>query len=113
MTNNVDRHGNALTDLESDFLGHYEEYGLIRRDVVGPWEISTRWSGTPDIPFSSSIEKVGERPLYGTFIRGQFYRTEAQAVAGHERLVRVVRAAVGSGQGDEPHIAERVARALR
>lgn len=96
-----DREGNVISperfmELYADF-----EYRVVKQQDVGPWWVSTVWIGRALPP--THAEQWGQALIFETMAFGREgtpvqdmetvlrYATEAEAEAGHERLVEILR----------------------
>lgn len=108
-TESTDRHGNTITTLEREILREVESYCLVADDQVGDWRVLTKWVGTGDVQFATLVFDRSQSQ-YSEQTTPQRYRTEKEAVAGHERIVELLQAVETESQED---VVSRVAQVFR
>ena len=99
MSTYYDRSGRQLTLDEWSQLMEDDEYKVVERTHVGPYLVSTvwlglnhNWWGGPPLIFETMVFDQGpgtERPHHDHEM--ERYSTEAQARAGHDQMVAMVR----------------------
>lgn len=100
-----DRDGNRIGYL--DIAAKTEEYRIVGRDQVGPWSVCTDWMLGQDISlgraekpliFETMVFGPSEGPglELGKAMEVRRYATEAEAIAGHDEVVTLLRATVQS-----------------
>jgi len=87
-----DRDGRPIGPAEMTALARDHDYRVVARSFVGPVEVATVWLG-----FDHSLREATP-VIFATFVFGgeldeyqRRYATEAQARAGHDRIVATVR----------------------
>lgn len=98
---NYDREGNVISHVEFIELWNDFDYRVVKQEDVGPWWVSTVWTGRPLPPTHAG--EWDQLLLFETMAFGKEgtpvedqetilrYATEAEAQAGHERLVEFLR----------------------
>jgi len=99
-----DRDGNPMT--ADEWALRFEDYEgrIVGKTEIGPYEVSTMWLGIdqswgmggPPLPFETMVFCAGEQDGHEfDCIR---YATEADARAGHDELVTLIRATIQTAE---------------
>ena len=108
-TRYTDRRGNTITQLEWELLREVRDYRHVVESARGSYLVRTEWVGTETAPFRTTVFD-GSKPRQAEQATPQTYRTEKDALAGHARLVELVRV-LGTAPAED--LVQQVAQVVR
>ena len=81
-----------MTDPDTTMLvRRLHSLGMIPCQIalhqIGPYKVSTAWLGSPPLYESMAFDLTAEHPHFD--LRMAHYRTSAEALAGHARMVKL------------------------
>lgn len=97
-----DKQGKPITIEEADPLLRDKDYKMIARTLAGDGEVSTVWLGL-DHSLMDGPPQIFETLIFGGSSDGDMWRysTEAEAKAGHKKVVSMLKAKAAFKLGGE------------